>query len=339
MKRIVLVFAALAALLPSCQHKDLCVDHREHAHKYHIEITADYRCDWEENFGFHDWKNNWPEGYMAYDDLRPSRPSGLRVVNTSSQGQTNTHNIKAEGGIVNLYEGNNDILFYNNDTEYIIFSRTDHGASTRALTRTKTRSTYTRSEYSEEDEDTMTPPDMLFANYIEGVYAERTLEPAPLDITLQPLVYTYVVRYEFAEGLEYVALARGALTGMAKSVLLSTGETSDDGATLLYDCAIENYGISALVTSFGIPGFPNPYYPTKGPERKHALNLELMLKNGKIFSLDYDVTEQVEKQPHGGVIVVKDITIKYEDGAQNNGAFDVKVDDWGEYEDVLLPLI
>ena len=32
----------------SCEHKDLCYLHNEHAHRYHIRVNADYRCVWEE---------------------------------------------------------------------------------------------------------------------------------------------------------------------------------------------------------------------------------------------------------------------------------------------------
>jgi hypothetical protein len=46
----------------------------------------------------------------------------------------------------------------------------------------------------------------------------------------------------------------------------------------------------------------------------------------------------VNAQPHGGVIVVDGIVVKKEDGVQGSGAFDVVVDDWGPYEDIVLPL-
>ena len=57
-----------------------------------------------------------------------------------------------------------------------------------------------------------------------------------------------------------------------------------------------------------------------------------------MVNFDFDVTDQVNAQPHGGVIVVKGIVIKEEDGVQGSGAFDVEVNDWGEYEDITLPL-
>ena len=338
MKKIIFILAFLVVVLPSCQHKDLCFHHREHAFKYHVNIIADYRQDWEENHGYNEWELTWPDHYMPYEDIRPKKPTGLRVVNSNSNGESNIHNISADGGVVSLYEGVNDILFYNNDTEYIVFSRSDHGATTRATTRTRTRATFKSSQYAHENEETMTPPDMLYANYYEGYYAEKQLEPDDMEITLQPLVFTYKIRYEFEEGLQYVAIARGALSGMAISVLMNTGETSEVSSTLLYDCELKDYGAGALVNSFGVPAFPNMNYPTK-TEAKHALTLELLLKNGKMMTLDYDVTDQVQSQPHGGVIVVSGIVIKQEDGSQGSGAFDVDVNDWGDYEDIYLPLM
>ena len=338
MKKYICLMLCAASMLASCTHKDLCYDHRDHAHKYHVNVIADYRYDWEENYGHTDWEITWPDHYIPYDALRPKKPTGLRVVNYDANGQNNIHNVGPDGGVVSLYEGPNDILFYNNDTEYIIFSRADHGATTRATTRTRTRASYKGSQYASENEETMTPPDMLYANFYEGVVAEKVFEPTDLPVTLQPLVFTYKVRYEFAEGLKYVAIARGALTGMANSVLMNTGVTSDISSTLLYDCELKDYGVGALVNSFGVPSFSNENYPTKG-ESKHGLNLEVMLKNGKTINFDFDVTDQVQAQPHGGVIVVSGIEIKQEDGSQGSGAFDVEVNDWGEYEDIYLPLM
>lgn len=162
-------------------------------------------------------------------------------------------------------------------------------------------------------------------------------EPAEVRVTLQPLVFTYKIRYEFKEGVEHVSLARGALSGLARSVNINTGETSAERATLLYDGEVTPWGARAFVSSFGLPAFPNTNYPSRA-EVKHALNLEVMLKNGTMLSFDFDVTDQIEAQPHGGVIVVKDIVVKPESGTQASGGFDVDVNDWGPYEDIYLPL-
>ena len=178
---------------------------------------------------------------------------------------------------------------------------------------------------------------MLFGNFIGGHLAEKVIEPVDMPVTLHPLVFKYLVRYEFESGLEYVSSTRGALSGMALSVEMTTGVTSPDPATILYDCEMTDYGASAIVTSFGIPGYPNSNYLTRSGN-KHGLNLEVILKNGKIVNYDFDVTDQVSLQPHGGVIVVKGVVVEKAEGEQGSGAFDVDVNDWGEYEDVPIPL-
>jgi hypothetical protein len=63
-----------------------------------------------------------------------------------------------------------------------------------------------------------------------------------------------------------------------------------------------------------------------------------MLRNGKMLTFDFDVTDQLRTQPHGGVIVVDGIVIDKEIAEEGSGAFDVGVDDWGDYEPVPLPI-
>lgn len=349
MKRTLYILAILLPLFSSCEHKDLCYNHREHAHKFHINVVSDYRYDWEENYGGTDWTDpvewNNLNGSATYDDLRPEKPSGLRVVNTSAESGKDTHNIGADGGVVTLFEGPNDILLYNNDTEYILFTNHNDGskASTRATTRSRSRSTFKEGVFATPGEETMTPPDMLFANYIEGYDPEKTIDPVDVDVTLQPLVYTYYIHYKFKEGLKYVAIARGALSGMASWVVLDTGDTSEEAITLLFeDCKVTENGVEAQVRSFGLPGFPHENYPTRTEARNHELSLEVMLRNGKMLDFKFDVTTQVEAQPHGGVIVLEEkdyIVIEEEDGSQGSGSFDVEVEGWGDYKDVVLDIL
>lgn len=155
---------------------------------------------------------------------------------------------------------------------------------------------------------------------------------------MHPLVFKYLVRYEFSKGLEYVGLVRGALSGMAAAVYMHSGQTSKEAATLLYDCTLKEWGAQAIIRTFGVPDWPNALYqPTRG-QRSYALNLEVRLKNGKIKNFDFDVTDQIEKQPQGGVIIVKGLEISDEDGWQGGSGFDVKIDGWGEFKDIVIPL-
>lgn len=108
--------------------------------------------------------------------------------------------------------GEHSLLLYNNDTEYIVFDDMNSFASAKATTRTRTRASYAGNPYMENTvENTVNAPDMLYGNYMENYTAERKIEADELPVTMHPLVFTYLVRYEFSHGLEYVALARGAL--------------------------------------------------------------------------------------------------------------------------------
>lgn len=339
--RYIPLLAGILTILSSCEHKELCFDHPEHAPKSQVLVEAEYEQEWQYTYkGGTDWATHptWEETFgMKYDDLCPAIPDGLRVQVYNEDGSNNIVNIAPEGGILPMTEGEHSLLFYNNDTEYIVFDDLQSYVKARATTRSRTRSTYLGNSYVDSrNENTVNSPDMLYGNNMESYIAQRTVEPDVLPATMHPLVFTYLIRYEFSQGLKYVALARGALAGMAESVYLNSGRTSEEEATVLFDCTMEGFGPQALVRSFGVPDFPNEHYTRA--ERRYALNLEVRLKNGKMKSFDFDVTDQVKVQPQGGVIVVKNIEISDEEGTEGGSGFDVVVDDWGEYEDIELPL-
>lgn len=333
-----ILLAGLVAALSSCQHKDL---YFVNSMKSKLLVNATYEQKWHYAYNEKmDWSTylTFKEDFAReYDDLRPEIPDGLRVQIHNEDGSNNLVNLPPEGGVVQMSEGEHSLLMYNNDTEYIVFNKLQSCAFAQATTRTRTRSTYQGNSFmNNRNEKTVNSPDMLYSNYMESYVARRTQEPDVISVIMHPLVFTYLVRYEFAKGLEHVALARGALAGMAESVYMTDGHTSEKDVTLLFDCTIENYGVQALVHSFGVPDFPNEH-DTKA-ERKYALNLEVRMKNGKVKSFDFDVTKQVAAQPRGGVIVVKDIEISDKEALEGNSGFDAKVEKWGEYEDIELPL-
>ncbi len=338
MNRIDIYYICVSAvlILSSCEHKELCFNHSEHAMRYASRIEADYDLRWEVPWEMQtDWQSDWSDLDLGfgYDELVPSSPEGLRLSAYDEAGKHTVLNMKPAGEEVMLSPGENQLIFYNNDTEYIVFSDMGRYVTAKATTRTRTRSSYTGNPlYSKDDEPTLAPPDVLFGHYIDSYYQERSTDSKIVGITMRPLVFTYIVRYYFKHGLNYVALARGALSGMAASVSLSDGRTLAETATLLYDCTVEPWGVQAVVKSFGIPDFPSPNYSRD--ERSYGLNLEVCLHNGKIFSFYFDISTQMAMQPHGGVITVGDIEIKDEDGSSGGSAFDVEVNDWGEFQDI-----
>lgn len=336
----VISLSLLMTMTCGCEHKDLCYNHPEHATRYKTEIKASYRLLWEmrEPDG-HDWEADWPTYFgKTYRSLNPSTPDGLCFNAYSINGQKSTRHLQPEGGVVEMIPGINSLLMYNDDTEYIIFDNMSNSVSAKATTRVRSRAGYKGNPlnpaYNSVTEKTVTPPDNLFGYYAAEYDQQPTVAPQQFEVTLKPLVFSYLIRYEFKHGIEYVGVARGALSGMAESVYLYDGHTGHDKATILYDCIVYDWGIEAVVNSFGVPDYPNSDYSRAGAF--YGLNLEVRLKNGKMVQFDYDISHQIATQPHGGVVVVSDLEIDDETGSADGSGFDVEVDDWGEYEDIVI---
>lgn len=323
----------LCLLLCTGCRKDLCYDHDQHGTSVKVDAQFSWEQEWERPYD-HNWKQEWKSEWKgSYDELRPEVAGGVRLVTYQEAARFGEGNIPATGGRLPLPEGMASLLFYNNDTEYIVFNDLTAVATASATTRTVSRGNFQKPHASER---TMNQPDMLYGNYEENYETERTLEPVKLPVRMKPLVYTYLIRYEFKKGLQYVALARGALAGMAESVYLKDGHTGDETATILFDCTKEDYGAEVRVNTFGVPNYPGDHYIRA--ERRFTLNLEVKLYNGKFKNFEFDVTDQVVGQPRGGVIVVDGIEISDKEGSEGSGAFDPTVEGWGDFIDIPLPI-
>ncbi|WP_290382039.1 DUF5119 domain-containing protein [uncultured Muribaculum sp.] len=323
----------VAASTSSCR-KDLCYNHFPEA-----GVTLSYENEWERDYGM-GWLSGWDADLYGstYDNLRPGNPEGVTMVAYHPDGITEFY-MSTAGGNVSFGASVHSLLFYNNDTQYIILNDMASLPSARATSTSRSRATLGELHAGER---TINPPDVLYAAYSPEVPELKMHENVPLPVRLQPLVYTYVIRYEFDYGQQHVALARGAVAGMAESVYMRDGVTSDEAATILYDCTLTPYGARAEVASFGVPGFPDEYYgrdesSRRDTPRPYTLNLEVKLTNGTLKSFTFDITDQMQRQPRGGVIVVKDIRIEDDENLSDSG-FDVDLEDWGLLEDIIIPV-
>ena len=317
------LFFMLTAMV-SCNHKELCYDHEPHSERVEYKLELSFDCEWEYNIESNvDWEQQWkPEYGISYDDIRPKEPEGVRVHVFDEDNQTETvRNLTKQNATIRFTEeGHYDLLFYNNDTEYIVFEGLESFNSATATTRGSSRSRV------------MNAPDMLFGAYMDSIFVEKSSKTETMKVTLKPLVYTYLMRYEFAERADEIVSANGALDGVACKVNLSNGRTTPDAATIGYECQVGDFGVQALVRSFGIPDYPNPNYSRN--EQKYITYLEVRLKDGKTKTFKFDITEQMAKQPHGGVILIQDV--KMNDSGSGGGGFDVGVEGWGDIIDVPL---
>ncbi len=335
----------LAAITLSGCRKELCYDHDNHAMSVKAEMQPEWLQEWEMTYTggeiLLDWETIWKEqGWSReYNEFRPEIANGIRSIVYNENAAPTISNLENQGGIISMSEGQHAMLFYNNDTEYIVFDGTDNSAMATASTRTRTRAGF-RAPETHEGERTITTPDDLYASYIPEYTAEKSLTPDGLPVTMFPRTYTYLIRYRITSGLQYVSQAKGALAGMAEKVYLYDGHTDSSSATLLFDCKVDGQGCTANVTCFGVPNFAyktNEY--TEDPENLHCvLNLEVLLKNGKRLIFDKDVSKAMRLQPRGGILLFDNIEISDEDGLEGSGGFEPDVDGWEDEIEIPLPI-
>lgn len=342
MKGRIWLMLLVGVLFTACR-KELCYTHDEHSLAVRLDVKASWDTTWERDYGCA-WADCWNSGWgCTYDELSPKVPEGVRLTAYPREGVSREYNLPPEGKRVVLDgEGIYSLLLYNNDTEYIVYDGLTSSTRATATTRTVSRSSF---RALHEGERTVNPPDMLYGKYVEEYVAVSHEGADLLDAELNPLVYTYLVRYEFSAGREHVVLARGAMAGMAETVYLHDGHTGSEAATILYDCELKDYGAEARVKTFGVPDYPGDHY-NRGEEdaRHYMVNLEVRLTNGAFKTFEVDITDQMAKQPRGGVIVVQGLEVTDEEAKQpdsgggGGGGFDVGVEGWGDAIDIPLPL-
>lgn len=328
---------AVMAQMASCRD-ELCFNHYPS-----ISVALAWEQEWERDYGM-DHRNVWDSDHYGfqYDALCPGTPEWTNLIKFSPDGSRSESFLHTNSGDVMLEEEQgHSLLLYNGDTEYVVVSDIAYPTSARASATGRSRASLSYVAGMHPNARTTSPPDVLYASYVEDIPGVKMHEKVPLDVNMKPLVYTYLIRYEFEYGKDHVALARGALGGMAESVYLIDGHTSDESSIILYDCQITDYGCEAQVCSFGVPGFSDDNYAKRtatASDNPYTLNLEVRLTNGKDLEFNFDISDQIARQPRGGVIKVGGIRIE---DAQNTGGtgFDVNLNGWGNKEDIILPFI
>ena len=351
--RILTALTALMLTATSCYHKELCLEHDEHALSHSLHLKFQYDQLWHEDYSYYNNPDVDVDGKWVVDltqqfdrtmpQLLPELPGGIRVIDYAPGGEQRLFNLRTEGGTISIAEGIHEFLFYNNDSQMIVIDSNSGSANEIVIsTRSRVRSSYQGSPYASRAENTVAAPDMLYFGYIDSYQTgEASATADTATVLMRPLVCTYVIVFNFEQGAENVVLARGALSGMAGSVKLHNGETgTDDLATILFDCELLSEYAQAVVNTFGIPGYKlqSTVIGNTDSSRRYGLNLELRLRNGNIVTFDYDVTDQVSLQPQGGVITIDDIIIDDSESETPSSGFSAEVEGWGEYKDFALPL-
>lgn len=331
MRRNILHIYIVLVLLVTCVscRQELCYDHFPA-----MDLRFSWEQEWERDYGMNHVAQWDPIlHHYEYDVLRPSVPEWVKMLKYYDDGRIVEQLFSPDGRKFEVPAKDKcSYLFYNGDTEYIILSDVASLQDARATATTRTRSGASLKDMQEmyEVSRTTNSPDVIYSAFVENAEGVAVHEVKIMPVKMQPLVYTYLITYEFEEGIEYVTQARGALGGMAEGVYLRTGTTTDQTSIILFDCEIHSDACRCQVRSFGVPGFPDSYFgrAATGTNQPFTLNLEVKLKSGKTENFTFDISDQMKNQPRGGVIKVSGIKVVDNGGSTSSGGFDVGVSDW-----------
>ena len=204
-------------------------------------------------------------------------------------------------------------------------------------------------------------PEPLFAAYSQAVEIRRDLEGfvydasrnvyvMKLDMMLEPLTYIYLTQVILHHNRGRVSNVDGTanLSGMARSVVLNTGQAGGDAITVYYnvrmkkDCVINDETVDVVggrLLTFGICNTrANAMTRTEAPDdrRRHYIDLTMQFNNGMDSTLVFDVTQQVRNRFKGGVITMEldmdTVPVPYRSGGSGFDALVKETEDGGTYE-------
>lgn len=366
---IVLVMMVIATMLASCCRKPLYLAQRGNVSFTTAVIDIHLDFLWGEH-----WKEDlqYPWNEQEHGVLGYTEPWGIRSIvylldEEKRRSEYLSRNMTKEGGRVNIATKEHyDMLFYNNDTEYIILT-TDKSTYYDATTRSNTKASYTRSY------DGHNQPDQLFGTLLSDIYISddpqdyvmeyaedgSMLQVYRIDATLSP--YTLIYLYQIVllnNNDEQGALVTGAegitANGLARSVDLFTRATDTTVISLTQDDVkpiVANQWLhlpdgrdtigdilAARIQTWGLPGITPIQEVTRGagvePADSTFVGVGLTLRSGYTYVMQKNVTEQMKERPGGGVItLVIDAAKEIPDTLINRPAsdddFKATVNQWG----------
>ena len=335
-----------------------------------LELDLDVDLIWQV-----DWETRWTFSWNAdvLGELGYEAPASFRM-HAYAWGADNqirseqVFNFMGTSGSVKAVAGTYDFLFYNNDSETLLFDTSFEGRDVYAYTRTissglqysspvksssqKAADTKAEAEMKSADDPVVLQPDCLFSLYTP----EQTVSDNPADYeyidgryvirvggTMKPANFIWLIQIRLLNNNGRVLGSAGgcALTGLAAGVDLQTGISSTASVSIPTDVRINRSVdpdlMGARLVSFGIPGC-NAYDPQSvaaAPTGNHFLVLSIAYSDGGYKNIHVDVTDQVRALPTGGVITLElDVNdFPPEEGHQGgSGGFNPLLNDWTTYE-------
>jgi hypothetical protein len=310
MNRLLWLLLATWLCLTSCEHKELCYDHR---HYRQVRVNFDWQLA--------------PEAY----------PSGMVLFFYDMDGgkQVQRFDLSGrEGGQIDLLPGRYRVMFYNNDTETTLFRGTATFEEHQAYTATESISrlfSRTEAEYPRPravaDEEVAYCPDMIWGCTESDVEVERE-QTGTMVLTLTPHALVAIYSYEIRNVVNIDALESyaGLLSGMANSITLANEATRSDLASVPFvSDGVEGDTLTGEFYTFGV---------TDDDAVPHILTLYAWMRDGQKAYYNFDVTQQVveAQNPMRVHLVIDGLELPEPSG---EGNYSADVNEWQtDYVDI-----
>lgn len=326
-----------------------------------VNISLMWQINWEVQ-----WTYRWDPavlGPVGYDENVDGM--SLHIYPHDDQGGHLSHtqkNFRGKTTDIPFVVGTYDLLFYNNDSEVLLFreeeDKDDIICYTRVISSGLRESKPVRTEQQKimgtkasgkapENEPVTYMPDGLFSLYDQNHEISENLDDYEyidgkyvilIKGELTPASYIHLVQVNLKNNDGRIIGSGGAvLTGVADGVNLMTKTGESKTVSIPTEVVMDEDRdmLGMRFCSFGIPGC-NPY--DKGSVdasvSEHCLVLNVMYANSSYKNISVDLTDQIRSLPLGGVIVL-DLDVNDfppGDGGEGGSGFNVLITDWDEVQ-------
>ncbi|MCQ2146181.1 MAG: hypothetical protein MJZ16_01550 [Bacteroidales bacterium] len=177
-------------------------------------------------------------------------------------------------------------------------------------------------------------PEIFYSAYKRDIYISRNFSDydyfdeknevwvKKIDAVLNPLVYIYLVQIVIYDNDGRIIGVNGnnAVSGFASSTSVNTGHTGNNSGFVYYESRMKKNlqvkgrtadVIGGKLTTYGLCDM-EPWVENKGSQYEgsrstlsNIVYFDLTFSNGKVLTMSADVTEQCQRQAHGGIITIE----------------------------------
>lgn len=281
-----------------------------------------------------DWQYDWDSSDTTYGTLGYSTPEIFKgtIYNLDANtGKRYSNFFKLFGLNENPATlpsgGKYDMLLYNTDTENIIFQASDDFEKyTASTTITPFGFDSLGVAYKHLDE-----PDELLGALVTGVdLSKPSTDSMEIDVELNPysiiyLIQVVILNNDDDQEMQAIGASGITITGLSQGVDLFTRKTFDKTILITTEDIkpLQNHAnvrledgtvvdnadiIAARMLTWGLPGI-NPMEPVKDGSKaavgnQNFIGIDFTLRNGRPYTVPYEITEQLRNKPAGGVLTV-----------------------------------